>query len=110
MTGDRVRTVAPGGTIGMLGGGQLGRMMAIAAAQLGYKCHIFAPDEAPCAAAVATEHTRAAYDDGEALANFAAGVDVVTYEFENLPAEQLASAQPGERKPRPGIEHKAVAG
>ncbi len=89
----------PGSTIGIIGGGQLGRMMATAAAQLGYKCHIFAPDEAPCAAAVAAAHTRAAYDDGEALGRFAAVVDVVTYEFENLPAAQLAALGP---KMRPG--------
>jgi len=92
--------VPPGSTIGIVGGGQLGRMMAIAAAQLGYRCHIFAPDDARCAAAVAARHTRAAYDDGEALAKFAAAVDVVTYEFENLPAEQLAALGP---KMRPGI-------
>jgi len=50
MTGDVVRTVAPGGTIGMLGGGQLGRMTALAAAQLGYKTHVFSPDaDSPCA-------------------------------------------------------------
>ena len=91
--------VPPGSTIGIIGGGQLGRMMAIAAARLGYRCHIFAPDEAPCAAAVAAGHTRAAYDDGEALAGFAATVDVVTYEFENLPAAQLAALGP---KMRPG--------
>jgi len=91
--------VAPGSTIGIIGGGQLGRMMAIAAAQLGYRCHIFAPDEAPCAAAVAAAHTRAAYDDDQALARFAAAVDVVTYEFENLPAAQLAVLGP---KMRPG--------
>ena len=92
-------TIAPGSTIGIVGGGQLGRMMAIAAAQLGYRCHIFAPDDAPCASAVAAAHTRAAYDDGEALARFAAAVDVVTYEFENLPAAQLAALGP---KMRPG--------
>jgi 5-(carboxyamino)imidazole ribonucleotide synthase len=92
--------VTPGSTIGIIGGGQLGRMMAVAAAQLGYRCHIFAPDEAPCAAAVAAQHTRAAYDDAEALAQFTAAVDVVTYEFENLPAEQLAALG---SKMRPGI-------
>ena len=98
--------VAPGSTIGIVGGGQLGRMMAIAAAQLGYRCHIFAPDEAPCAAAVAATHTRAAYDDGEALIKFAAAVDVVTYEFENLPVAQLAALGP---KMRPGIRSLASA-
>ena len=98
--------VAPGSTIGIVGGGQLGRMMAIAAAQLGYRCHIFAPDEAPCAAEVAAHHTRAAYDDGEALARFAEAVDVVTYEFENLPVAQLAALGP---KMRPGTRSLASA-
>jgi len=98
--------VAPGSTIGIVGGGQLGRMMAIAAAQLGYRCHIFAPDEAPCAAEVAAHHTRAAYDDGEALARFAEAVDVVTYEFENLPVAQLAALGP---KMRPGARSLASA-
>src|SRR5690349_22678755 len=83
------RMIAPGGSIGIVGGGQLGRMLAIAAAQLGYKCHIFDPRERPCAADVAAKFTRAAYDDVEALRAFAASVDVVTYEFENLPAEPL---------------------
>jgi 5-(carboxyamino)imidazole ribonucleotide synthase len=98
--------VPPGSTIGIVGGGQLGRMMAIAAAQLGYRCHIFAPDAAPCAAEVAVAHTRAAYDDGEALAKFAAAVDVVTYEFENLPVAQLAALGP---KMRPGTRSLASA-
>jgi 5-(carboxyamino)imidazole ribonucleotide synthase len=98
--------VAPGSTIGIVGGGQLGRMMAIAAAQLGYRCHIFAPDEAPCAAEVAVTHTRAAYDDGEALERFAAAVDVVTYEFENLPVAQLAVLG---AKMRPGTRSLASA-
>ena len=51
-------TVAPGGTIGIIGGGQLGKMLAVAAAQLGYRCHVFDPDEAPCAADVAAQFTR----------------------------------------------------
>ena len=98
--------IAPGSTIGIIGGGQLGRMLAVAAAQLGYRCHIFAPDEAPCAAAVAAAHTRAAFDDGEALAKFAAAVDVVTYEFENLPVAPLAALG---AKMRPGARSLAIA-
>ena len=82
--------VAPGSTIGIVGGGQLGRMMAIAAAQLGYRCHIFDPHERPCAADVAAEFTRAPYDDREALKRFAASVDIATYEFENLPIDSLS--------------------
>ncbi|MGH6730144.1 MAG: 5-(carboxyamino)imidazole ribonucleotide synthase [Sphingomicrobium sp.] len=79
----------PGSTIGILGGGQLGRMLSIAAAQLGYKCHIFDPHEAPCAADVAAQFTRAEFDDREALARFGQTVDVVTYEFENVPTAAL---------------------
>ncbi len=77
----------PGSTIGILGGGQLGRMLAVAAARLGLSAHVYDPGEAPPAAEVAAAHTRAAFDDAEALARFAAAVDVVTFEFENVPAE-----------------------
>ena len=55
--------IPPGSTIGIVGGGQLGRMLSLAAAQLGYKCHIFDPHERPCAADVAAAFTRAAYND-----------------------------------------------
>jgi 5-(carboxyamino)imidazole ribonucleotide synthase len=82
-------TVPPGSTIGIIGGGQLGRMLALAAAQLGYRCHIYAPEEAPPAAEVAAEHTRADYDDEAALARFGASVAVATYEFENIAAAPL---------------------
>src|SRR5690242_7522925 len=81
--------VAPGSVIGIVGGGQLGRMLSIAAAQLGYKCHIFDPHEHPPAADVAARFTRAEYDDMAALREFAQSVDVATYEFENLPVEPL---------------------
>jgi 5-(carboxyamino)imidazole ribonucleotide synthase len=82
-------TVPPGSTIGIVGGGQLGRMLAMAAAQLGYSAHIYAPDEAPPAAAVASHFTRGDYDDEESLARFGAVVDVATYEFENISAGAL---------------------
>lgn len=85
----------PGSTIGILGGGQLGRMLGIAAAQIGYRCLIYAPDEAPCAAAVAAGHVRAAYDDQAALADFAGQCDVLTYEFENIPAAPLRALDGG---------------
>lgn len=84
-------SVPPGSTIGILGGGQLGRMMALAAARLGYRCHIFDPHEQPCAAEVSAEFTRAEFDDSAALARFAESCDVVTYEFENIPVAPLAS-------------------
>ena len=63
--------VPPGSTIGIIGGGQLGRMLSVAAAQLGYKCHIFDPDPHPPAADVAAFTTQAAFDDLDALRRFA---------------------------------------
>jgi 5-(carboxyamino)imidazole ribonucleotide synthase len=83
-------TIAPGAIIGILGGGQLGRMIAIAAAQLGYRTHIFAPEASGPAADVSPLWTQGKYNDGEALARFAAGVDVITYEFENIPQDSVA--------------------
>lgn len=75
--------IPPGSTLGILGSGQLGRMIAVAAAQLGYRCHIYAPESGP-ACDVAAAFTCAAYDDAEALAAFARDCAVVTYEFENV--------------------------
>ncbi len=89
--------IRPGSTLGIVGGGQLGRMIALAAANHGLKVHIFAPDDDSPAFDVAAERTVAAYDDVAALARFAASVDVVTYEFENIPAaaaEALAAKAP----------------
>lgn len=86
-------TVPPGGTIGILGGGQLGRMTALAAARLGYQCHIYTPEQDSPASQVSAATTVAAYDDREALATFAAKVDVVTLEFENIPLDALAHLQ-----------------
>jgi 5-(carboxyamino)imidazole ribonucleotide synthase len=82
-------TIPPGSTIGIIGGGQLGRMLAMAAARLGYKCHILDPNADGPAAQVALRSTRAAFDDVTALREFAAQVDVATYEFENLPVAPL---------------------
>ena len=81
--------IAPGSTIGIIGGGQLGRMLAVAAAQLGYKCHVLDPDRDGPAAQVSARFTRAAYDDVEALRAFGESIDVATYEFENLPVGPL---------------------
>jgi 5-(carboxyamino)imidazole ribonucleotide synthase len=83
--------LAPGGTIGILGGGQLGRMLSIAAARLGLKTHIYEPGPNPPAGDVAAMVTTASYDDTEALAQFAASVGVVTFEFENVPAMAAAT-------------------
>ena len=84
----------PGATIGILGGGQLGRMSALAAARLGYRCHIYAPEADSPGMQVAAARTVAPYEDAAALARFAAAVDVVTCEFENVPAAALAALEP----------------
>lgn len=100
--------LAPGSTIGILGGGQLGRMLAIAAAQLGYRCHIYAPEENSVAVEVAAEFTCKPYNDTDALRAFARGCDVVTYEFENVPVTPLhtiASVAPI----RPGLKALEIA-
>ncbi|WP_276315596.1 5-(carboxyamino)imidazole ribonucleotide synthase [Salinarimonas soli] len=78
--------IRPGQTLGILGGGQLGRMLALAAARLGLKVHIYTPDADSPAAVVAGACTLAPYDDEAALAGFARAVDVVTFEFESIPA------------------------
>ncbi len=95
MAGGSMTITPPGATIGIVGGGQLGRMLAVAAAQLGYRTHVFAPEESGPASDVASTWTRGAYDDQAALSAFAAAVDIVTYEFENVPgttADLLAAA------------------
>ncbi|WP_422059102.1 5-(carboxyamino)imidazole ribonucleotide synthase [Sphingopyxis sp.] len=79
----------PGSTIGILGGGQLGRMLGLAAAQLGYKVHVYAPDAESVAAEVTAHHSQAAWDDEPRLAAFAAACDAVTFEFENVPVDTV---------------------
>jgi 5-(carboxyamino)imidazole ribonucleotide synthase len=79
----------PLSTIGIIGGGQLGRMSAMAAARLGYRCHILDPDPESPAAQVSAAHTQGDYEDPDVLRAFAAAVDVVTFEFENVSAEGL---------------------
>ena len=81
--------IPPGGTIGVLGGGQLGRMLAQAATRLGYRVHVYEPQANCPAGAVAHKEVNAAYDDLAALTAFARECDVVTYEFENVPAAPL---------------------
>lgn len=80
----------PGSTIGILGGGQLGRMLALSAAQLGFKTHIYAPEADSPAFDVSSTKTVAAYDDETALSAFAKSVSVATYEFENIPVATVA--------------------
>jgi len=97
------QAIAPGATIGILGGGQLGRMLSLAAARLGLKTHIYTPDAQSPAFDVSAAHTIAAYEDETALAAFAKTVDIVTYEFENVPArtaEVLAAICPVRPNPR----------
>ena len=93
--------LSPGATIGILGGGQLGRMLAVAAARLGFRTCIFEPGSDCPASHVANYHFQARYSDAAALRRFAEAVDVITYEFENIPADALDLLQP--LKPiRPG--------
>lgn len=101
MSDSQKNALPPGSTIGMLGGGQLGRMAALSAAALGYKVHVFSPETQGPAAQVTSLNTVAAYDDWSALERFASAVDVVTYEFENVPSATAAFL--AERLPvRPG--------
>ena len=98
----------PGSVIGMLGGGQLGRMMALAAARLGLSVHVYCPDPESPAFDVARSHTIAAYDDEAALTAFADRCDVVTYEFENVPA-RAAEVIAGRTLLRPGARALATS-
>ena len=96
--------LSPGATIGILGGGQLGRMTAMAAARLGYRAHIFATERESPAAQVAAGATVARWNDNSALARFAEEIDVATFEFENISAEavrKVAALKPV--MPRPEI-------
>jgi 5-(carboxyamino)imidazole ribonucleotide synthase len=105
---DLMGVIPPGSTIGILGGGQLGRMTSLAAARLGYCCHIFAPDENNPASQVAAKTTTADYDDLVALNSFADQVDVVTLEFENVPRATLEHLS--ERLPvRPSADVLSIA-
>jgi len=99
-----MKTLPPGSTIGILGGGQLGRMMAMAAAEMGYHVHIYCPEADAPASEVAQFTTTGDYTDSAALARFAQSVDVVTYEFENIPSVPVAElARQGNVRPSPVI-------
>ena len=100
--------IPPGSTIGILGGGQLGSMLAMAAARLGLKCHVYAPEADSPAFDVAAACTVAAYEDEAALAKFASGIDAATYEFENIPVATVEFLS--QRVPvRPGAKALACA-
>ena len=90
MTDSTISALKPGATIGILGGGQLGRMLALAAARLGLQCHIYSSEEDACSFQVVQRATRAEFSDEAALEAFARDCDVVTYEFENIPVECAA--------------------
>ncbi|WP_343345223.1 5-(carboxyamino)imidazole ribonucleotide synthase [Sphingomicrobium sp. XHP0239] len=99
-------SLPPGSTIGIVGGGQLGRMLCLEATRMGYRTHVYAPDPAPPASGPASLYVCADYANTDALAAFAAECDVVTYEFENLPVEPLKTM--GD-KLRPGTRSLAIA-
>ena len=102
-----MKVIPPGATIGIMGGGQLGRMLGMAAAQLGYRIHVFAPESGP-ANDVASAFTQAEYDDVPALMAFAGACDVVTYEFENVPLAPLRLI--ADKVPvRPGMKSLEIA-
>ncbi|HHX89076.1 MAG TPA: 5-(carboxyamino)imidazole ribonucleotide synthase, partial [Paracoccus sp.] len=97
------KPLQPGAVIGILGGGQLGRMLSVAASRLGFRCHIYDPAPQPPAGHVADTLSTASWNDTAALESFARAVDVITYEFENIPAdtldllERLRPVRPGRR-------------
>jgi len=96
--------IVPGKAIGVLGGGQLGRMLAHAAQELGYRVHVYEPSGRSPAGSVADSETHAPFDDLPALEAFARSVDVVTYEFENIPVEPLEAIEGSvELHPAPGV-------
>ncbi len=88
-----IKPLKQGAVIGILGGGQLGRMLSVAASRMGFKTHIFEPEENPPASHVSDLLTTAAYNDNEALEKFAKSVDVITFEFENIPTEALDTVE-----------------
>ena len=99
----REPAILPGATLGILGSGQLGRMFTIAARRMGYRVHVLSPDDDTPTGQVADVEIRAAYDDLDAVAEFARNVSVVTFEFENVPAaatevaQRFAPVRPGGR-------------
>ena len=91
--GSHARVIAPGAVLGVLGGGHLGRMFAIAARRMGYRVHSFSPDDNSPAGQIADVEVTASYEDLDALRTFARGVDVVTFEFENVPIDAIDAVE-----------------
>ena len=108
MTALNTFPLPPGSTIGVLGGGQLGRMMAMAAARLGFNTIVLTPEPESCAAAVSARAIVAEYDDRRALAEFARAADVITFEFENVPAAVLEGLATLGAETAPGPKALAV--
>jgi 5-(carboxyamino)imidazole ribonucleotide synthase len=92
MQSDDTKIFRPGSTVGVMGGGQLGRMFAIAARRMGYRVHTFSPDEDTPTGQLADREVAARYDDEKAVRDFARGVDVLTFEFENIPSQTISWA------------------
>jgi 5-(carboxyamino)imidazole ribonucleotide synthase len=92
MQSDDTKIFLPGSTVGVMGGGQLGRMFAIAARRMGYRVHTFSPDEDTPTGQLADREVAAGYDDEQAVRDFARGVDVLTFEFENIPSQTITWA------------------
>jgi 5-(carboxyamino)imidazole ribonucleotide synthase len=104
MSGPRV--FLPGSTIGVMGGGQLGRMFAIAARRMGYRVHTFSPEEDTPTGQLADREVAARYDDAEAVRDFARGIDVLTFEFENIPVQTVEwAAEFCEVRPAASVLH-----
>src|SRR5262245_12294834 len=87
------RSILPGSTVGVLGGGQLGRMFAMAARRMGYRVHTLAPEDDTPTGQISDVEIVASYDDIDRICEFARGVDVVTFEFENVSAAAVAAAE-----------------
>ena len=87
-----MRAILPGATVGVLGSGQLGRMFAIAARRMGYRVHTYSPDSDTPTGQVSDKEYEHVYDDLDAVREFARGVEVVTFEFENVPAAAVEAA------------------
>ena len=104
----RPQPILPGATLGILGSGQLGRMLALAAAALGYRVQVYSPDADSPAGQVAAGDVVGSYEDADAIARFAAGVDLLTFEFENLSSAAVAAAS-RDAVVRPGAEVLATA-
>jgi len=95
------RRYLPGATIGLMGSGQLGRMFAVAARRMGYRVNIFSPEKDTPAGQFADREATGAYEDESAVRKFAKGLDLLTFEFENIPRQPSIGARLNARSARP---------